>query len=509
MRVLEPIIKNEGTTARERHLAKLASDHFFALWSYPGLTRRGKKGVSKELADLTVIFGDDIILFSDKDIAWPSHPDIQIAWSRWYREAILASATQLWGAAKHLRGPTPTIYLDARCQVPFPLPALSDRTRIHLVAVASNSTLPAHDYFRRIGGPGSSGTLIHAFGLPDVVEGKRPFVVGDLNPKRPYIHILDEDSLDRVLTELSTIGDFVHYLTEKEAAIRRGQLQMYDGEEDLLAFYLQEAMPDGYGRLPFARQDLHPANWVRIPEGEWRAYESSPDYSVRTRMRQLAREWHELIDPFSTAVLTADTGEANNTPLDMHEVTLRVAASENLASRARLGSAFAEKYLSVPHAARSSRAAYSPCHPGRVYLFVFVPWIRHQATYEEYRLYRLSVMKAYAIVAPLKFVDASEFIILGAQTQDATGTRSETMIYARYSDPLDAEHIAEAHELMKSERILSDVPTQMTRKKQTQPDLPRRFTRNEPCPCGSLKKNKKCCNQYGPRYSKRYAVAIS
>ncbi|WP_333622182.1 SEC-C domain-containing protein [Stenotrophomonas indicatrix] len=506
--MLQPIIQNAGTTARERHLAKLASEQFFGLWSYPGLTRPAKKGVNKELADLTVIFGDDIILFSDKDIAWPSHPDTQVAWSRWYRESILASATQLWGAAKHLRGPTPAIYLDARCQVPFPLPTLSERTRIHLVAVAANSTLPAHDYFRTIGGPGSSGTLMHAFGAPDIVEGRRPFVVGDLDPLKPYIHILDEESLDRVVTELGTIGDFVHYLTEKEAAVRSGQLRMYSGEEELLAFYLQEARPDGYGNLSFAHRELNPDHWVYIPEGEWRAYESSAAYSVRTRMRELARSWHELIDPFSTAVLAADTGEANDTPLDMHEITLRVAASENLASRARLGTAFAEKYQSVPPGVRSSRAVSSQCHPGRIYIFVFVPWVWQSATYEEYREYRLSVMRAYAIVAPLKFAEATEFIVLGAQTRDATGGRSETMIYAKYDGPLDTQHIAQAHELMASEGIMADIPTLSSRGGAAQPALPRRFTRNEPCPCGSLKKNKKCCNIVGHRYSKIYAATI-
>ncbi|MGP3394941.1 YecA family protein [Stenotrophomonas maltophilia] len=505
--MLEPIIQNEGTTTRERHLAKLASDQFFGLWSYPGLARPAKKGITKELADLTVIFGDDIILFSDKDISWPSHPDIQIAWGRWYREAILASATQLWGAENYLRGPTPAIYLDARCQVPFPLPALSSRTRVHLVAVAANSTLAAHDYFSRIGGPGSSGTLIHAFGMPDL-GGNHPFVVGDIDPKKPFIHIMDEETLDRVLTELGTISDFVHYLTEKEAAVRSGRLRMYDGEEDLLAFYLQEAMPNGYGCLPFARQRLSSFDWARIPEGEWRTYERSSSYTVRTRMRQLAREWHELIVPFSTAVLSADTGEANDTPLDMHEITLRVAASENLASRARLGTAFTEKYLSVPIGARSSRAVSSLCHPGRIYLFVFVPWIRHQATYEEYRSYRLSVMKAYSIVAPIKFPDATEFIILGAQTRDATGGRSETMMYVRYDGELGKEQIAEAHELMDSEGILADVPTQPARKEENQVMPPRRFARNELCPCGSLKKNKKCCNLSGPRHRKLYAATI-
>lgn len=506
--MLQPIPQNEGVTGRERHLARLASDQFFSLWSYPGLTRPAKRGITKELADLAVIFGDDMVLFSDKDIAWPTHPDVGVAWSRWYREAVVASAIQLWGAAHYLRGASPAVYLDARCEVPFPLPVISSCTRIHLVAVAANSVSPARDYFCEIGGPGSSGTLMHAFGVPEVVEGKRPFMVGDLDPKKPYVHVLDEESLDRLLSELGTIGDFIHYLTEKEAAVRSGRLVMYAGEEDLLAFYLQESLPSGFGQLPFAQGRLVEGASVTIPEGEWRTYANSPAYKVRARMRQRARDWYELINPFSAAVLNAQTGEANDTPLDMHEVTLRVAASENLASRARLGTAFVEKYESVPEGIRTSRAAVSLSQPGRLYLFVFVPWLRQKVTYEKYREFRLAMMHAYATVAPLKFPGLTELIVIGAQTQDETGTRSETMIYAKYEGPVSAEQIAEARELMASESILSDMPVQALRANTAQISLPRRYTRNEPCPCGSLKKNKKCCNVSGARYRKIYAGTI-
>jgi hypothetical protein len=506
--MLEPIVQNVGTTDRERYLAKLASSQFFSLWSYPGLSRPAKKGITKELADLTIIFGDHIVLFSDKDIAWPLHPNTETAWSRWYRAAVLDSAGQLWGAVKHLRGPDPVIFLDARCETPFPLPVISSRTRIHLIAVASNSVEPARDYFSEIGGPGSSGTLVHAFGAKEVDEGKRPFVIGDLDKKKPYVHVFDEESLDRVLSELGTIVDFVHYLSEKETAIRSGKLSLYAGEEDLLAFYLQEQTPDGYGSLPFVHHRITKGHTVNIPEGEWRAYARSEAYRIRSRMRERAREWFKLIEPFSKAVLAAQTGEANETPLEVHEVVLRAAASENLASRARLGTAFAEKYKSVPIGVRTSRAAPSLCHPGRVYLFVFIPWTRHDATYEEYRAYRLQVMQAYAYVAPLKFSDMTEIIVVGAQTPDETGTRSETMIYCKYDEPLSPEQIAEATELMQSERILTDLPGQSLCVEAPLASLSRRYGRNEPCPCGSLKKNKMCCNISGPRYGTIYAGRV-
>jgi hypothetical protein len=344
--------------------------------------------------------------------------------------------------------------------------------------------------------------------VPEVDEGKHPFVIGDLDKKKPYVHVFDEETLDRVLSELGTIGDFVHYLTEKEIAIRSSKLSLYAGEEDLLAFYLQEQTPNGYGSLPFVHHRITPGRTVNIPEGEWRAYARSEAYRVRSRMRERARGWFELIEPFSRAVLAAQTGEANETALEVHEVVLRAAASENLASRARLGTAFAEKYESMPVGARSSRAAPSLCHPGRIYLFVFIPWLRDSATYEGYRAYRLQVMHAYACVAPLKFLDMTEIIVVGAQTPDETGTRSETMIYVNCDEPFSPEQITEATKLMETEQILAAVPVQSLRVEVPLASLSRRYGRNEPCPCGSLKKNKKCCNISGPRRNTIYSGQV-
>lgn len=507
--MLRPIRQNAGTTPSERYLAALASNQFFALWSYPGLTRRAKKGVTKELADLTVIFGDNIVLFSDKDIAWPTHEDISVAWSRWFRASVKESAKQLWGAVAHLRGLDPTIFLDANCETPFPLPAMSANTRIHLVAVASNSVESACEYFASVGGPGSSGTLMHAFGIPEIDEGRRPFVVGDLDRKKPFVHIFDTETLDRVVHELGTISDFVHYLTTKEEAIRSGKLSAFAGEEDLLAFYLQERTPDGYGSLPFVKHPKTAGFTVHIPEGEWRLYSQSNEYRVRCRMRELARDWFDLIEPFSEAVLKGHTEEADETPLEVHELALRAAASENLSSRSRLGSAFAEKYENLPAGVRTSRSIFSMCNPGRLFTFVFAPWMQDSATYEQYRSYRLQLMQAYAQVAPIKFPGITEAIIVGAQTPDDSGSRSETMIYVKYNGEFSQEQISDAKALMEAERILTDFPTHAHRGKAAAGQTLRRYGRNELCPCGSLKKNKKCCNLYGPRYNPIYSKRTS
>ena len=157
--MLKPIVQNEGLTKRERYLASLARSRLFRLWSYPGLSRREADGRSQELADLMVIFGDDVLLFSDKDEAWSNHADINIAWKRWYRRAIEKSAKQLWGAERYLRQFPDGIYLDAKLTEPFPFPLITELTRIHLVAVTANSDKAAKAHFDAIA-PGSSSTLM-------------------------------------------------------------------------------------------------------------------------------------------------------------------------------------------------------------------------------------------------------------------------------------------------------------------------------------------------------------
>jgi hypothetical protein len=79
--MLEAILKEEGVTHRERYLAKLAEKSFLKLWSYPSLYRDeglSKNGVDQEFSDLTVVFGNIVVLFSDKDIAWKEHSNLNV-----------------------------------------------------------------------------------------------------------------------------------------------------------------------------------------------------------------------------------------------------------------------------------------------------------------------------------------------------------------------------------------------------------------------------------------------
>src|SRR4051812_34436003 len=99
-----PNVRSDGVTTAERYLKRLCDRSFLSLWSYPGLYRDqgggGGKGDGKELCDLLVVFENYIIIFSDKDCAFPDSGDLERDWCRWYRRAVEHSAKQVWGAER-------------------------------------------------------------------------------------------------------------------------------------------------------------------------------------------------------------------------------------------------------------------------------------------------------------------------------------------------------------------------------------------------------------------------
>jgi hypothetical protein len=121
------IEKQEGTTAAERYLARLCSRSFLSLWSYPGVYRdQGKQGSGdgKEICDLLVVFGNDVVVFSDKDCHFPTSGKLDLDWSRWFRRAVLKSADRFGepsaGCENTLRGFLLTAAVRSHCQSSYP-----------------------------------------------------------------------------------------------------------------------------------------------------------------------------------------------------------------------------------------------------------------------------------------------------------------------------------------------------------------------------------------------------
>lgn len=298
--------RTQGVTPSERYLQRLAERSFLRLWSYAGLyrdqdTRRGTSE-GKELADLIVVFDEHVLVFSDKDCAFPSSGNLRRDWGRWYRRAVHDSAKQLFGAERWLLNYPERIFLDRGCtnRLPLELPT-RDRIKIHRFAVAHNASAHCRS---RLGG---SGGLMIAPQIKDDDHWKitdrtpLPFQTGIVDSTHGFVHVLDDTSLELLLSSLDTISDFVEYIEKKEILIRSGKLLVAAGEEELLAVYLRTLGKDGtHGfHLPGRKEEL-----ALIDEGFWAAHLASPQWRAQFEANKISYAWDALIERFTERVLT-------------------------------------------------------------------------------------------------------------------------------------------------------------------------------------------------------------
>jgi hypothetical protein len=222
-----------GLTPTEKNLTALADKIFLNLWAY----RISSRTTAKRCATCSWSAGDDVLIFSDKEITWQKGDNFDLSWSRWYRGAIEESAKQINGAARYLRDHYDQLFLDAACTEKFPLilPPL-DRRRVHHIAVALGASEACADYYKKVPGyfpiaPDLKGKS-H---IDTAAEGFMPFAIGDVHPESAFIHVFNEPALELLGHELDTVTDFTRYLTRRERIIRSGHLLPLAGEHELLA----------------------------------------------------------------------------------------------------------------------------------------------------------------------------------------------------------------------------------------------------------------------------------
>ena len=135
-------------------------------------------GDGKELCDLLVVCGDQIIIFSEKNISWP-RGEMGLAWRRWARRALMESSKQARGAERWIAQHPDRIFLDRRCTRPFPiiLPE-KDKAIVHRIVVARGAGEASEHHFRD--GTGSLRLRSEIRGDQHYSMDAEPFVVGDL-----------------------------------------------------------------------------------------------------------------------------------------------------------------------------------------------------------------------------------------------------------------------------------------------------------------------------------------
>jgi hypothetical protein len=304
--------------ATEEFVYQLCSKSFLSLWSY---ANPRKKPNGKELCDVLVVSGPDIIIFSVKHVNLRKEGSREVNLERWKRRAIEESVSQVYGAERILKGLTHVVKNDSTLGVPLPQP---EEIRIHRIAVAL----------------GSDGTM----GMP----------YGDFG--KGFVHVLDESATEVLLSELDTISDFVEYLRDKEQFLRAAKLECEGSEEDLLAGYLQ------HGKQFWPNYDV-----VMIKSGTWKAFQALPEYTNKKTADKESYAWDKVIEVFCRDILNDDLEFSSG--LSESERSVRAMALEDRFSRRVVGKSWLD-FLDKSHDVRS-RITHSPS--GMVYVFLATP----------------------------------------------------------------------------------------------------------------------------------------
>lgn len=322
----------------------------------------------------------------------------------------------------------------------------------------------------------------------------RPFMVGQVDPRRGYVHVLDDATLGVLLRALDTVTDFVTYLERKERLIASGKLLIAPGEEDLLGFYLRDVGPDGLN--DFAIPDNF--HGVVIEEGMWADFQRNPQRRAQLAADRISYVWDEVIERFSFHVLNDSQYRTTKRGVAHSEALIRFLARESRTRRRFLASAFGDMYRNLGEELRKVRVieATEPGDPFYVFMILRRP---EGLSYEQYREVRQKHLNEYLHV--LKTIKPEAQDIVGIAAGPVDNDSSEDLMY------LDARYwTSELQQYGETLRREADILMDYKRKRaliKTYPDValrppvdPRKLgkgaSRNLSCPCGSGRKFKHC-----------------
>lgn len=431
---------NTVATPSEAYLGRLARASFLTLWSYPNLytdESRSGSGDGKEFCDLTVVFGDRVLLFSDKHIKFSSDKPISVAWPRWYRRAIESSAKQLIGAESWLRRFPEKLFLDRKCASQFPLSIpLGSDSKVHKIVIANGAAEAIKANLKK----DIPSLLVNT---DDISKQNEYPAFTALQPykSRGYVHIYDETTLDLILSELDTITEFIAYLDERERiASLPGVTISAIGEEQLLGIYMRTVIGKTHRLLPPIGFDL-----VMIPDGEWQRYISSQEYVSRRQADQISYVWDRLIESFTAHIISGRSqspliGGGNLPSVAEQEKALRQMASEIRVRRRQLGKWMLEGAQIAAPLPRFSRTAVFEDAPVRGYVLFFIKPL-DSMSYGEYRNVRMHLLHAHVLACKLRFPKVTQIVGITSEGYTTPAAGTEDSMFFMCADWIEQDEI--------------------------------------------------------------------
>lgn len=377
----------------EERLGELIRKTFLSMWTYQ--SPHYAKG--KELCDALVVFGDDVIIMSDKLIRFEDQHNKSVAWGRWYRKAVAGSIRQLRGAYNQLSKFPQRIFCDVHASSPFPL-AIPDpeNMRVHLIAVA-NGCDNAH--LQSLGYPGLS--------IDTHCDDDSPFMSVGVNYPE-FVHVFSTAALEAVFNCFDTARDFVDYLARKKEALIGEERFFIRGEENLVAAYVMSQPGNADFYIPV--NDFPIENGIRVvPVGLWDLYEKSSLREKRDKVRVSSYIIDRLVDHMAEEYRSGSLVIGQDKPFSYHEKFLRVMASESRLSR----QVMSETLQGIIYEDSSTfwcNISESKDVPGLMYLWLVYPVVPENVADEDLERVLTLYLNQYITVALYKFPRAVSIV---------------------------------------------------------------------------------------------------
>lgn len=426
----------------------------------------------KELCDLLVVCGDQVIIFSIKAVGWYENKDINIAWPRWYKRAIKKSATQIRHAGAWINKFPDRIFLDSACTQPLPIPIPPAGSRkVHGVVIALGAHEACSKFFA-----GDNGSFMitpslvgDAHADPNSPEYS-PFTIGDVDPSGSFVHVMNNVTLDILMRELDTITDFTDYLERKAAFTRSGHFGMATGEEELLAYYLTHLDADNkHGFVHPDNKPWGPAEHIAFDQGFYSSMIKNPQYIRKKEADQKSYLWDRLIEAFTGHLLAGTTIVPDGGPLDIskHEIGVRYMAQEPRLVRRILSEGILGLLKIAHQQQRNFRTMILPPErPGNRLGYVFLtlahPRKKLEGGYEQYRQARANMLYAYCMAVLNKYRHIRRVIGIATEpppNPDDSEVFSEDMIMVEaprqwsQERQADLERLCKHFDIMREDRL--------------------------------------------------------
>ncbi len=294
-----------------------------------------------------------------------------------------------------------------------------------------------------------------------------PFAVGDVDPSGPFVHVLDDATLDIVLGELDTITDLTSYLSKKEKLIRSGQLTVAAGEEELVAYYMTHM--NSSGEHDFTKPDgtsLGENDHIGFDGGFYDELRRNMQYRAKKAADVVSYGWDKLIEQFTTNMLAGTTIVPEGMRFELSELEqgIRHMALVHRYKRRLFGEAIQdafEKSVTTDRFTRVLLPGLSDRERETAFFFMTlaIPKFEVKGGYEGYRAARRKMLEIYAYAVLEKHRDLRRVVGVATELRNHIdqGGSSEDLIVVETPGTWTNEFLVELEELKKTLNILQDV----------------------------------------------------